>query len=536
MARLVAQALDATAAANPAGAAIVHGDRRLTWAEVRERSVRVAEALLASGMRRGDHIAVWMPNHPDWLLLWLGAVRIGVTMVPINTRYKPDEAAYVLRKADARMLFMEDAFLGIDYPAHFAGICPDWGGERGSKELPELREVVLMGPPVEGMTPFEQFLARSAAGARALPAAESAVTADDVVIIVFTSGTTGFPKGVMHTHDVVRMIETVAAWFDLRPSDRVLGHLPLFHVAGVMSSFGLALIAGGTLVQLDHWNPERALELIQAEGITMFSGIPTHFIDLINHPRLGEHDVSSLRTGWIGGSSIPPEVVRGARERLGMEAILPVYGMTELTSCTTLGRPGDPVESLVQGQGVPLGGYEVRLVDPETRTPVETGREGEIAVRGYTVMKGYYKDPEATARVMDGAGWFYTGDLGVFDERGYLKITGRRSDMFIVGGNNVHPADVERVLREHPRIREVQVVPAPHDRLGEVGVAFVEVRPGETLTEAEVIEHCRSRLASFKVPSRVLFLSEWPMTSTAKVERARLRRMASEPVAGRVER
>jgi fatty-acyl-CoA synthase len=286
------------------------------------------------------------------------------------------------------------------------------------------------------------------------------------------------------------------------------------------------LISGGAFVQMDQWRPTSALELIEREGVSVMSGIPTHFIDLIRHPRLSEFDVSRLRTGWIGGSTVPAEVVAGAREKLGMEALLPVYGMTELTSTTTLGRPTDPPESLMAGKGVPIGGYEVAVVDSETHAPLPPGVEGEITVRGYTVTKGYYRDEAATKAVLDEDGWFHTGDLGVFDDRGYLSITGRLSDLFIVGGNNVHPADIERVLMAHPGVKQAHVVAGPDDRLGEVPVAFVERVDGADLRADEVIAHCRELLASFKVPRRVVFVDEWPSTPTGKVQRFRLREMA----------
>lgn len=524
---LLPEVLDATAAAHGDRLAIVHDDVHLTWAEVAQGSRRLAKALLASGVTRGENIGLWLPNHPTWLLLWLAAVRIGAAVVPINTRYKPAEAAYLLRKSEATTLVIEHSFIGVDFPASFRNICPDWDGRRSS-ELPDLRRVVLDGRREEGMTPYEEFADSGRdISDDDLAAARAGNEPEDTIIIVFTSGTTGHPKGVMHTHRAVRMMTAVTEWLGIGPEDRILGHLPLFHVAGVFSSFMPALISGGALVQMDHWEPTRALELIEKEGVSVLSGIPTHFIDLLRHPRLAEFDVSRLRTGWIGGSTIPAEVVAGARDQLGMEALLPVYGMTELTSTTTLGRPTDPPASLMAGKGVPIGGYEVIVTDPETHAPLPPGTEGEVTVRGYTVMKGYYRDEAATKAVLDEDGWFHTGDLGIFDDRGYLSITGRLSDMFIVGGNNVHPADIERVLMAHPGVKQAHVVARPDDRLGEVAVAFVERVDGAELQADDVIAHCREGLASFKVPRDVVFVEEWPSTPTGKVQRFRLREMAA---------
>jgi fatty-acyl-CoA synthase len=526
---LLTHQLDRTADRHGDRLALVHGDIRLTWAEVAVESRRLAKALLASGVSRGDNIGLWLPNHPGWVLLWLAAVRIGAAVVPINTRYKPGEAAYLLAKSQAVMLVMEDTFLAADFPEAFRKICPDWDGER-SVELPDLRGVVLAGRPESGMVPFDEFHAagESVSDAKLQAVAEKAQV-DDTVIIVFTSGTTGYPKGVMHTHNALRMMRAVTEWMGIGPEDRILGHLPLFHVAGVFSSFLPALVTGGALVHLDQWEPARALEVIDQEGVSVLSGIPTHFIDLLRHPRLHDFDVSRLRTGWIGGSTVPAEVVKGVRQLLGMEALLPVYGMTETTSTTTLGRPSDPPETLAAGKGMPLGGYEVAVVDPGSRQPQPPGTEGEVAVRGYTVMKGYYRDEEATRAVLSEDGWLYTGDVGVFDENGYLSITGRLSDKFIVGGNNVHPADIEHVLLAHPAVKQAHVVARPDDRLGEVAVAFVERLLGHDVTADQVIGHCRQHLAAFKVPRDVIFVDAWPTTPTGKIQRFRLREMAAAP-------
>ncbi|MCW2581788.1 MAG: hypothetical protein JWQ53_578, partial [Klenkia sp.] len=506
-----------------------HGDRRLTWAQTAEQSRTLARALLARGVGRGDSIALWLPNHPEWLLLWLAAVRIGAAVVPVNTRYTPDEAAYVLEQSQARLLVVEADFLGLDHPAAFAAICPDWDGAH-SDRLPDLRGLVVVGgPPVPGALAFGDLVACAGqVDQETLDAVTRDVVPTDPVAVVYTSGTTGRPKGVVHTHAAVAMMRAVGEVMDYGPDDVVLGHLPLFHVSGLFSSFLPTVLTGAAYVALDVWDAGVALRLVADEGVTVLSGIPTHFIDLLHHPDLPGTDTSRLRTGWIGGSTLPAEVLAGARDTLGMQALLPVYGMTELTSTTTLGRPDDPVDSLLAGKGLPLGGYDVALVDPVTRAPVPVGTEGEIVVRGYVVMRGYHRDPGATAAVLDDEGWFRTGDLGVFDERGYLAITGRLSDMLIVGGFNVHPADVEHVLTAHPDVVQAHVVARPDARLGEVPVAFVECRTGSATTPADLMAYCRGRLAGFKVPREIRFPDSWPTTPTGKVQRFRLRELAAQ--------
>lgn len=523
---LLCEQLDDTAEKFGDNPGIIHAGTRLTWAQVGEQSRWLAKALLAHGVTRGDNVALWFPNHPGWLVMWLAAVRIGAAVVPINTQYKPAEAAYILAKSEAKALIMEDSFLGKDFVESFREMCPDWNG-RNTTQLPDLNTVILLGRNAEGTIPYADFLASSNSVSDAeLEIAAARAEPEDTIIIVFTSGTTGNPKGVMHSHNALRMMRSVVQTLGIGPEDRILGHLPLFHVSGVFSSFLPALITGGALVQMDRWDPAVALQVIADEGISVLSGIPTHFIDLLRHPDVRNFDTSSLRTGWIGGSTIPAEVIAGARETLGMSALLPVYGMTETTSTTTLGRPSDSVESLLAAKGVPLGGYEVRVVDPHSREPLPTGAEGEVSVRGYTVMKGYYRDEEATAAVLDPDGWFYTGDLGVFDSNGYLSITGRLSDKFIVGGFNVHPADIEHVLAAHPQVKQAHVVSRPDERLGEVAVAFVETVPGADLDAEEITEYCRGRLASFKVPRSFIFVDAWPTTPSGKIQRFKLRETA----------
>jgi fatty-acyl-CoA synthase len=349
---------------------------------------------------------------------------------------------------------------------------------------------------------------------------------EDPSIIVYTSGTTGHPKGAVHSHRILRNECSITEVMDVGPESRILNHLPWFHVGGGFTGVLPPLITGAAMVVMDVWEPGAALELIEREGVTVFSGIPTHFIDVLNHPSLPDRDVSSLRNGWIGGANNPPEVIQAVIDRLGMQGIQPVYGMTETTSVTTLARLDDPREVVVSGRGRPVSDFEVMVADTDTRAPLPAGREGEVCVRGHLVMQGYYRKPEATAAVMDDDGWFHTGDLGVLDEDGYLSITGRKSDMFIVGGANAYPAEIEIALSEHPAVKQAYVVGVPHPRLGEVGFAFVE-RRGE-VSEDEVKAFCKGRLADYKVPRFVHFVDEWPLTATGKIQRFRLKEQAAE--------
>jgi fatty-acyl-CoA synthase len=519
----IAQLLARTAARHGEREALIDGDRRLTWAETEAAARELAKALMAAGIERGDHVAVWMPNRIEWVLLWFAAAQVGAVVVAVNTRYRTEEVRYIVRQSDARLLIMVDEFVGIDYLATLARL--------RREELPELRGVVVLGEAPEGTQPFGDF---AAAGASVEDSLVDAAVADgrhvDPTIIVYTSGTTGHPKGAVHSHLILRNEHSISEAMEIGPESRVMNHMPFFHVAGGFTGILPPLITGGAMVVMERWDPTTAFELIEREGVTVFSGIPTHFIDMLGHPRLGEYDTSTLHSGWIGGANNPPEVIDGAIERLGLNGLLPVYGMTETTSITTIPRMDDPRGIVVAGKGRPVSDFEVKIVGLADGAELDAGAEGEVCVRGHLLMQGYYRNPEATAEVIDSGGWFHTGDLGVLDEAGYLSITGRKSDMFIVGGSNAYPAEIEIALSEEPRIKQAYVVGVPHARLGEVGFAFVELRAGEDASDDDIISFCRGRLADYKVPRFVRFVEDWPMTATGKIQRFQLGRLAREAV------
>lgn len=527
--RTIAQQLELTAQAHGERDALIFGERRLSWAETRDTSRDLARSMLAAGVGRGDHIAVWLPNHPEWVLLWFASAYIGAVMVPINTRYKTEEARYILHQCDARLLVMTDEFVGIDYLEMLDRLCPrlQAGSLPNDAEFPELRRVVVLGHAPEGAQRFDDFVAAGSDITNAeLDSVAAAVAPDDATIIVYTSGTTGHPKGAVHSHHVLRNEHSISEALAIGPESRIMNHMPFFHVAGGFTGILPALITGGAMVLMDRWDPTQAFELIAKEGVTVMSGIPTHFIDLLSHPRLEEYDTSTLRTGWIGGANNPPEVIDGAIERLGLMGLLPVYGMTETTSITTIPRLDDPRDLILAGKGRPVSDFELKVVDRETGEELAAGAEGEVCVRGHLVMQGYYGKPEATAAVIDEDGWFHTGDFGMLDESGYLSITGRKSDLFIVGGANAYPAEIEIALSEHPAVKQAYVVGVPHDRLGEVGFAFVERL--EPVSEDEIMAFCRTRLADYKVPRFVRFVDDWPLTATGKIQRFVLRELACD--------
>jgi fatty-acyl-CoA synthase len=533
----IAQLLERTAVAHADRDALVGGGRRVSWAQARDESRALAKGLIAAGIGHGDHIALWMPNQIEWVELWFAAAYIGAVLVTVNTRYKTEEVRYILGQSDARLLVMVREFVGIDYVEMLSRLCPSLGSGAlpNADEFPELTRVVVHGDPVvPGTQPFAEFVAAGASVTDAeLDAAAAAVDYDDPTIIVYTSGTTGHPKGAVHSHRILRNEHSISEAMDVGPESRVMNHMPFFHVAGGFTGILPPLITGGAMLVMDRWDPIAAFELIERERASVMGGIPTHFIDLINHPDRDRYDTSSLRTGWIGGANNPPEVIEGAIERLGMNGLLPVYGMTETTSITTISGLDDPREVVLAGKGRPVSDFELKIVDPDTREELPAGAEGEVWVRGHLVMQGYYRNEQATAAVLDGDGWFHTGDLGVLDEAGYLSITGRSSDMFIVGGSNAYPAEIEIALTEHPAIKQAYVVGVPHQRLGEVGFAFVEPVAGSSLAQQDVVAFCGERLADYKVPRFVELVTDWPMTATGKIERFRLSETGRELAAGR---
>jgi fatty-acyl-CoA synthase len=471
---------------------------------------------------------VWLPNQLEWILAWFGTAYIGAVQVPINSRYKQEEASYILRQSESKLLLARDSFLGMDYAEMIDRMVPAPEDPPDTSASPDLRTVVMLGDALLQAIAFEDFIAAGSEVSDAeLDDLLESAKFDEPSIIVYTSGTTGHPKGAVHSHQILRNECAITEWMGIDSDSRILGHLPFFHVGGGFTGILPSLIAGGALVVMDQWGPEAALQLIERERISTFSGIPTHFIDVVNHPTLARYDISSLYSGWMGGASNPPELIERVIRTLGMSRLLPVYGMTETTSVTTFPRPDDPLEVVRTGKGVPISDFEVKVVDLSDGTELDADIEGEICVRGHCVMQGYYQNPEATAAVMDADGWFHTGDLGRIDGDGYLEVTGRKSDMFIVGGANVYPAEVEAALAEHPEIVQAYVVGVPHPRLGEVGVAFVQ-RRGESLGASDVCAFARARLADYKVPRHVEFLAEFPMTPTGKIQRFKLVEIGQE--------
>ena len=499
--------------------AIVDGDTTLTFVDLAARVRRVARALLAAGIALGDRVAIWGPNSWEWEVAALGVHSVGGVLVPINTRYKGGEAGYVLEKSGARILFTTCDFLGADLHAVLRA---------AGHPLPRLERVVaLRGPATGDVALWSAFVAT---GERVpdeqIERRSLAVRPEDLCDVIFTSGTTGHPKGVLATH--AQSLRAFRDWSDvvgLRKGDRYLVALPYFHTFGYKAGFIAALMMGATVFPQPVFDVDDVLVRIARDRITVLPGPPALYQSILAKPALAERDLSSLRLAVTGAAAIPVELIHRMRSELAFDTIVTGYGLTEATGVSTMCRAGDDPETIATTSGRAIPGVEVRVVD-DAGDEVAPGNAGEIVVRGYTVMGGYFDDPEETSAAIDADGWLHTGDVGVMDARGYIKITDRKKDMFIVGGFNAYPAEIERVLLQHPSVALAAVIGAPDERLGEVGVAYVVPRYGAAVAADEVIAFCRERMANFKVPRRVEVLDALPMNATGKVLKYVLRQRA----------
>lgn len=531
------KALRRCAGLYPDRKALVGMGRSLSFLELDRAADELALGLAGIGVGRGDQVAIWMTNCPDWVVCWMACTRLGAVLVTVNTRFKLEETEYILKQSDAKVLIAMDRFWNIDFLGMIREMAPESSsaavGLLQSARLPSLRTIVLWESVEASGTTHLAQLRRN--GAQALARGERLPPEQpgDAVIIVYTSGTTGHPKGAMHSHQVLRNAANIARVMHVEPGDVVLGHMPLYHVAGAVTACSVTILLGCTMVTMAQWQPDEALEIIERERVSIFGGIPTHFIDCLDAIRRRPRDVTCLKSAWIGGAPVTPDVALAVREELGLKGLLAVYGMTETTAATTFSRFEDPLDILCENKGRPIGEFEVGVFDPASNRALGPGEIGEVRVRGHLVMLGYYKNPKATAEVIGVDGWFRSGDLGSIDDQGYLKITGRLKEMFIVGGSNAYPAEIEKMLQAIEEIKQAVVVGVPDRRLGEVGYAFIQLHEGQSIAEADLIQRCRTSMADYKVPRFVHFVEEFPRTTTGKIQRFILQRKARDALSAR---
>jgi acyl-CoA synthetase (AMP-forming)/AMP-acid ligase II len=492
--------------------ALVDGDLRLTFPQLRDAVVEAARAHIAAGVGPGDRVAIWAPNIAEWVISGLGAVTAGAVLVPLNTRYKGTEAADIIRRSGASVLLCVNGFLGNDYVGMLEG-----------QDL-DCRVVVLRGESPAGTIAWPEYLAAG----EGVPTDEvlarvDATSPDSLCDLVFTSGTTGAPKGVMVTHaQTLRVFEVWADVVGLLEADRYLVVNPFFHTFGYKAGIIASLLKGATIIPEPVFDVQKVLARIAAEKVSMLPGPPTLFLSILNDPNRDAHDLSSLRVAVTGAAAIPVSMIERMRDELTFQTIITAYGLTEATGTVTMCRAEDDPATIALTSGRAIPDTEVRIVD-EDNNELPIGEAGEIVCRGYNVMLGYLDNPEATAETIDADGWLHTGDVGIMDERGYVRITDRTKDMFIVGGFNAYPAEIENLLMGYEGIAQVAVIGVPDERMGEVGMAFVVPRDGVQIDADALSVWARDAMANFKAPRHYRIVDALPTNASGKVVKVELR-------------
>ncbi len=516
---------------------IVFPDRnlRFSYAAFDRRVNDLAKGLLAVGLKKGDHLGIWATNVPDWLTYLFATAKIGVVTVTVNTSYRIHELEYLIQQSDIKALCLIDSFKDSDYVAIVNELVPELKtSERGrlkSAKFPNLRTVIFMGPEKHrGMyNTQELLLLGSHAPDKELLAIRESLTCQEVINMQYTSGTTGFPKGVMLTHhNILNNGFHIGERQKFTENERVCLPVPLFHCFGLVLGMMAIVTHGAAAVIVEAFDPLLVLASVQKEKATALYGVPTMFIAELNHPMFPMFDLKSLRTGIMAGSPCPIEIMKRVISDMHATEVTIAYGLTEGSPVMTQTSTDDPIELRVSSVGQHLPGIEVRIVNPETNAEVPPETQGEVVCRGYNIMKGYYKMPEATATAIDKEGWLHSGDLGTMDKNGYFKITGRIKDMIIRGGENVYPREIEEFLLTMPGIKDVQVAGIASPKYGEQVGAFVILKDGATVSEEDVRDFCRGKISRFKVPKYVFFMSAYPMTASGKIQKYKLREKGLE--------
>ena len=510
-------------------------DYTRTYTEFRRDVDECAAALISLGVKAGDHVAVWATNIPAWFITFWATTKIGAVLVTVNTAYKIHEIEYLLKQSDTHTLVMIEDCKDINYREIIEELCPELqtltpGEPLYSKNLPFLRNVVTVGFNMAGCLNWEQMLQRAAL----VPHEEvrrraSLVKPDDVCNMQYTSGTTGFPKGVMLTHrNIVNNGKTIGDRMDLSTADRMMIQVPMFHCFGMVLSMTSTMTHGGTLLPMPYFSPKSSLACINDEHITCFNGVPTMFIALFNHADFAKTDFSYMRTGIMAGANCPADLMRRAAVEMNMREIISVYGQTEASPGCTMGEVNEDLDHRVETVGSAFPNVECKIIDPETGEELPDGESGEFVARGFNIMKGYYKMPEATAQTIDADGWLHSGDICCRTPDGYFKVTGRLKDMIIRGGENLYPREIEEFYLTNPKVRDVQVIGVPDERYGEECCAWIILHKGETADENEMREFGNASIARHKVPRYFMFVNEFPMNAAGKILKYKMREEAAE--------
>jgi len=531
------QFLEQWAAETPEKDFIVYPDRnlRFSYKEFNSRVDNLAKALLHIGMKHGDKLGIFANNVPDWLTFMFASAKIGVVLVTINTNYKTHELDYLVKNSDLKALCIVNGWRDSDYVQMVYELVPELkDSQRGylnSEKFPFLKNVIFIGQEKHrGMfNTAELILLGSQLDDQLLDAVQATVTCQDVVNMQYTSGTTGFPKGVMLTHhNILNNGLATGECMNYTADDRLCVCVPLFHCFGCVLALCAIITHGATMVMVENFDPLVVLASVQKEKCTALYGVPTMFIAELNHPMFSMFDLSSLRTGIMAGAPCPIETMNEVMSKMNMSELIIVYGLTESSPGMTATRTHDTpcVRSTTVGKAYPA--VEVKVANPETGEELKPGEQGELCCRGYNVMKGYYKNSEATAKAIDADGWLHSGDLGVMDEDGYFRVTGRIKDMIIRGGENIYPREIENFLYTMPQIQAIEVAGVPSPKYGEEVGAFIKKRPGTELCEEDVKDFCRGKISRYKIPKYVFFVDDFPMTASGKIQKYKLRELSLE--------
>ncbi len=504
---------------------------RLNYSELYEQCRKTARGLMAMGVRRGDHVSVWTTNVPEWVYLQFALGMVGGILVTINTNYQSHELEYILRQSDSTTLFLIDQYRDTSFYETVRQVVPELDtcepGKTASSKLPVLKNVVYIGnrESTPGMFKFSDLIAMGEkVTEQELDDRMSALTDDDVINMQYTSGTTGFPKGVMLTHhNVINNARMVGDVMGLTDKDTLLIQVPVFHCFGCVMSTLNSVYHATAMVLLEYFEPKLSLESIHKEKCTAINGVPTMFIAMLHHPDFERYDMTSLRTGIMAGAPCPVEAMNQVRTKMHCPEVVIAFGQTESSPVMTMTRRDDPVEMRVATVGRLLPDIEGKIVDPETGEDLPPNTQGEIVTRSACIMKGYYKMPEATTAAIDADGWLHTGDLGEIDPNGYFKVTGRIKDMIIRGGENIYPRELEEFIFTHPKVQNVQVVGIPDSKYGEQVLAAIHLKNGNRATAEEFIEFCKGKIARHKIPKYWEFVDEYPMTASGKIQKFKIR-------------
>ena len=531
----VGSLLDDMARRYPDNEALVYPERNLryTYKQFNDTCRQIAKGLLRLGIKKGDNIAIWAYNVPEWVLLQFASAKIGAILVTVNTSYKSAELEYILNQSDSTSLFMVGSFKGTDYVETLAGVVPELAasepGKLSSPKLPYLKNVIFIGPETPaGMLNFDSIIAlgRDISDA-VLTAIEATLDCHETINMQYTSGTTGFPKGVMLTHyNIVNNGFNIGECMKFTPQDRLCIPVPFFHCFGCVLGVMACVTHATTMVPVEIFDPLKVLQTIEKEKCTAVHGVPTMFIAELEHPDFKNFDLSTLRTGIMAGANCPIEVMKKVNSDMHASEITIAYGQTESSPVITQTRTDDALELRVATVGRSLPDVETKIVDIETGATLPPGKQGELCTRGYHVMKGYYKMPEETARAIDSDNWLHTGDLAIMDENGYCKITGRIKNMIIRGGENIYPREIEEFLYTHPKVSDIQVYGVPDKKYGEQVMAAIILKKGQAMTEDDVRDFCRDKIANYKIPKYVTFVEGYPMTASGKIQKFKMREMA----------